>query len=78
MNKELKPCPFCGKQAYAMAIPENTPAENASHPKWSWNNPGKWVVGCFSEMCMGNINHMSMIFVDEQGAVEAWNKRAQF
>lgn len=72
---ELKPCPFCGGEACTFHIPENTKEERKMHPRWNWANEGMWVVGCLSEMCMGNINNYAMIFVTEDRAVEAWNTR---
>ena len=35
-----------------------------------------WIVGCNTLMCLGNINHASMYFVDAESAVETWNRRA--
>jgi hypothetical protein len=76
MNYILKPCPFCGSKAQIVHIPENTPEENARHPNWEWKNPGMFVVGCFGDlMCMGNINHVTMIFSTEEEAVKTWNRR---
>lgn len=74
-TKELKKCPFCGRKATTFHIPENDEKEMKTHPKWEWNYPGMWVIGCDTEMCMGNINHFTMVFVDEQSAIETWNKR---
>lgn len=73
----LKRCPFCGKPATTFQIPENTPEEIALHPKWRWNNPCKWIVGCEDDSeCMGNINHVTRLFLTEESAIEAWNRRA--
>ena len=74
-DKRIKTCPFCGDKAHTFRIPENDEKEMAHHPKWEFNNPGKWVIGCETEMCMGNINHITMVFVDEEDAIETWNKR---
>lgn len=77
MKQRLKPCPFCGGKATTFNIPENTPEEMATHPDWRWNHPGKWVVGCTEDWeCMGNFNHMTRIFLTEESAIEAWNRRA--
>jgi len=73
---ELKKCPFCGGKAYTFHIPDNNEEEQKLHPKWRWNNAGMWVVGCHEDMCMGSINNVTMIFVTEEQAAEAWNKRA--
>lgn len=57
---DLKPCPFCGGKAVIQT-----------------NNRGLWIVGCVDDfMCMGNINHIAMIHITEEQAVEAWNRRA--
>ena len=73
---ELKPCPFCGESAITFQIPDNSPEEIAMHPKWLWNNPCKWVVGCENNpKCMGNFNHMTMLFLTEESAIKAWNRR---
>lgn len=75
---ELKPCPFCGMPAITFQIPDNTPEERASHPTWDWNNPCKWLVGCADDFeCMGNFNHMTRLFLTEESAIEAWNRRAK-
>ena len=76
--RELKPCPFCGEYAITFQIPDNTPEEIAMHPRWLWNNPCKWVVGCKNNPeCMGNFNHMTMLFLTEESAIKAWNRRAK-
>lgn len=60
-----KPCPFCGKKARALKIPEGL------------NFAGLYVVGCTEDdMCHGNINHFAMIFTTRKSAVENWNRRA--
>ena len=60
----LKPCPFCGKKARVEKIPEGL--------NWS----GLYVVGCDrDDLCMGNINHFTMIFCTPETAAEAWNRR---
>jgi hypothetical protein len=57
---DLKPCPFCGGKAVTET-----------------NNRGWWIVGCVDDyMCMGNINHIAMLHVTEEQAVETWNRRA--
>lgn len=76
MKRKIKHCPFCGEKAETFRIPENDEKEMAQHPKWKWNYPGMWVIGCNTEMCMGNINHFTMVFVDEESAIETWNRRA--
>lgn len=35
-----------------------------------------WVIGCETDMCIGNIGHFAMIFVEKKDAIEAWNRRA--
>lgn len=74
---ELKPCPFCGGEGTVFQIPENNGEEKRLHLKWDWNCPGKFVIGCWTEMCMGNINNMAMIFTTEESAVKAWNRRSK-
>ena len=75
-KKRVFPCPFCGQEASIFQIPENTPEEQAEHPKWIWKAPGWYVIGCSTEMCFGNINHMTMAFFTEDSARKAWNTRA--
>ena len=72
---KLKPCPFCGGSATIFQIPLNTPEENKAHPNWKWHDPGKFVVGCDTSMCFGNINHKTMVFFTAESAAETWNRR---
>lgn len=72
---KIKKCPFCGCKAKTFHIPENDEEEMKRHPKWVWNNPGMWVIGCDTEMCYGSVHNFAMIFIDEQSAVETWNMR---
>ena len=74
-TEKPKKCPFCGGKGHTFQIPENTEQERKEHPNWDWKYPGFWIVGCWTEMCMGNINHITMVFVSEQSAVETWNTR---
>jgi hypothetical protein len=74
---ELKHCPFCGGEAVVWQIPFNTEAEQALHPKWTWNYPGMWIVGCDTDMCYANHNNMAMIFYSRKEATEVWNRRAE-
>ena len=65
MASELKPCPFCGKTATVLEVPKGL------------NGAGLYVVGCtVDDMCMGNINHLTMLFYTQESAIEHWNKRA--
>lgn len=75
-KKKIKKCPFCGEKADTFHIPQNDKKEMEQHPKWEWNYPGMWVIGCDTEMCMGNLGHFAMVFVDEESAIKTWNKRA--
>ena len=72
----LKPCPFCGGKADTFHIPENTEEELARHPKWRWNHPGMWVIGCDTTLCIGNKNSVAMLFMTEKQAAKHWNRRA--
>lgn len=76
MCERLKSCPFCGGEARTFQMPQNTIAEIEKHPKWTWKNPGMWVVGCDTGMCYGNINNVTMCFYTERTAAKAWNRRA--
>lgn len=73
---KLKPCPFCGGEAWTFHIPENDEYETKLH-EWIWRMPGRWLVGCDTQLCMLNINNMPETFDSEQEATEAWNKRAE-
>lgn len=56
---DLKPCPFCGRPA-----------------AYCKNDDGLYVVGCLDDhMCMGNINHITMVFVSKESAIATWNRR---
>lgn len=74
-HETLNPCPFCGGEATVFQIPENDREERRLHPKWDWNYPGRIIVGCWTEMCMGNINNMAMVFTTKESATETWNRR---
>ena len=74
-ERKILPCPFCGEKAKTFHIPENDKEEMKNHPKWKWKHPGMWVIGCDTEMCMGNIGHFAMIFETEEDAIKTWNTR---
>ena len=74
---EIKPCPFCGEKAETFHIPDNDEQERLEHPKWDWNNPCKWVIGCWTDGCFGNINHVTMTFFNEKDAINTWNRRTE-
>ncbi len=62
----LKPCPFCGGKAKVIKCPCG-----------EFRN--LYVVGCFDDdMCLGNLNHITMIFTTKQNAEQAWNRRANY
>lgn len=73
---KVKRCPFCGKDGGTFQIPFNDEEENKYHPKWLWIDQGMWIVGCWTEGCFGNINNKVKVFVSEETAIEAWNRRA--
>lgn len=75
-KEKIKPCPFCGGKATIFQFPENTPEELALHPRWQWKWPNMFVIGCNSDTCIGDINHVHMLFLTAADAIEAWNKRA--
>lgn len=59
----LKPCPFCGGKARVLKAPCGEFRDF-------------FIVGCFDDdLCFGNINHMTMIFVTQERAEETWNRR---
>lgn len=75
-ERKILPCPFCGEKAKTFHIPENDEEEMKKHPKWKWNNPGMWVIGCDTNyMCIGNINHFGTLFLTEEDAIKTWNTR---
>ena len=73
---KIKRCPFCGAEAETFHIPENTEEENREHPLWEWKHSGLYAIGCETAMCYGNINHVPMLFLNEELAIETWNRRA--
>lgn len=75
-KKKPKRCPFCGGKAVTFHIPDNTTEECAAHPSWEWKNPDKWVIGCRTQMCYGNYNHVAMVFFTKKQAIKTWNRRA--
>ena len=57
----LDRCPFC--KSKAEIVPANCFGT-------------LFTVGCTGDyMCFGNVNHVTMIFVDKQSAADAWNRR---
>lgn len=59
----LESCPFCNGKATVIQIP----------------NSDLWTVGCNDDqMCMGNINHVTMVFCTKESAVKAWNRRVPY
>ena len=72
---DLKSCPFCGGEAIIFQIPYNSEEELHQHPYWFWNNPGWFTVGCLTDMCIANVNHEMMLFLNSKEAAEAWNRR---
>lgn len=62
---KLKPCPFCGGEARIIKSPYGAFRK-------------LYVVGCFDDdTCLGNLNHMAMIFVSKETAAKTWNRRAK-
>ncbi len=38
---------------------------------------GLWIVGCNHDfLCYGNINHVTLLHITQEQAIEAWNRRA--
>ena len=72
---DLKSCPFCGGEAIIFQIPYNSEEELHQHPYWFWNNPGWFTLGCLTDMCIANVNHEMMLFLNSKDAAEAWNRR---
>ena len=73
---DLKPCPFCGEEAILFHIPKNTEEEIARHPKWAWNYPNTWIVGCNSPLCIGELGGNTLHYMTEEQAAKYWNRRA--
>ena len=65
---ELKPCPFCGKEAMMFCMPKNE------------NLPGNlWIVGCDGpngSLCPCYIWKCTPFYVGKELAMKMWNKRA--
>lgn len=79
MEKELKPCPFCGQHAVIV-----------SHPGINWDGSekhinkgamhGLWYVGCPASFFEGmvddcEIKPSAQWYADLDKAIEAWNDR---
>lgn len=65
-KKQLKDCPFCGKEGMLMMIPKHH------------ISGGMYVVGCNEDFkCLCNINHINAVYVTEDEAIKAWNRRKQ-
>lgn len=58
--EELKPCPFCGRKAVLLDHVQIT-SEN------------RYTIGCEDEWCIGHYVGYPM---EEQRAIDAWNKRS--
>jgi len=60
--EELKPCPFCGREAERMNRPDN------------FSQTGHiWVIDC---MCGTYSAHAHQLADTEEAVILAWNKRA--
>ena len=67
MDKQLKPCPFCGCPVELYIIPKE------ENPKWDKNSEW-WRVRCSSEYCL--IGHsIKYISPDKECAIAEWNTR---
>ena len=67
MAEGLKPCPFCGEEAetHQSFIP--------------WTGEFYWVVGCegsYGSGCPGYVWKLTPMYLTEEHAVRAWNRRA--
>lgn len=58
--QNLKPCPFCGKDAYI--------------GKYEKNNIVKYTIHCVTPFCIANGKN-SRLFMTKNAAAEAWNIR---
>lgn len=66
MPELIKPCPFCGGEATVTKVPKGL------------YGAGLYVIGCEQDnLCMGNINHFTMLFYTQESAIEHWNRRAE-
>lgn len=75
---KLEKCPVCGYKPIIFHIPKNTKAENSRHPKWIWNYPGRYAIGCDTKFsCQNNINVMRMVYATKDEAIESWNRIAK-
>lgn len=59
---ELKPCPFCGGEAYICK--ENIPY-----------HPTSYAVDCGNDRC--DVDPSTDFFEDKEKAIEAWNRRVK-
>lgn len=76
MKKRIEICPFCYQKAFTVQIPKNDKEEMKLHPNWKWNHAGKWIIGCDTVGCCRNIQNYTMVFDDEESAIDAWNEHA--
>lgn len=63
---DLKPCPFCGEEAKTHQV---------FNP---WSEEPSWVVGCdgsYGSGCPGYIWKLTPVYLTEEQAVKAWNRR---
>lgn len=61
-GKQMKTCPFCGYKAEICKV----------------NDADQYMVGCFDDpVCIGYINRVTRVFVTEESAARAWNRRAE-
>lgn len=63
MSEKLKPCPFCGGEATQLfrLTPEGEE---------------RYIYGCCTIKCVGNVLGLRWGFKTDKEAIEAWNRRA--
>lgn len=81
MQKELKPCPFCGGKAKLVSFPAGTEASCNGKEKYNPFSAGVVLMGCETEGCILHMDieahkaSLFFLFGSEDEAAKGWNRR---